>query len=412
MLRGLVNGERIWWSLDTRTLSVAIDEANKKLEALQGVQTGRVSVDDAVERFMRDKIATSFEEQPLPIEEARSKSDTIRKLDDLLSQLKAFALQKRIRLLEEFKTEDLSQFRETWRGAYDHQTQSYRPKSLVGKQKYKETLKSFFKFAHNIGWISQNPASKLSPIRTPKRKRRAPHSPQDIQRVLVAIEPTFPKIANKVRAFFLILCSTGMRIGDVVCLERSAVTDGKILFDTGKTDAPIYTKLPPIAVEALASFVPTSSKYFFWTGNGKLDTAKADWSERMLKLYRAADVAQRSHAFRDTLTTAVLGTGGHTETAAKLLGHRDIRITQAHYEHWDSERQKLLDEALVKVWGRTGLVPASSNPEPGTANDDLPNLLRSAMLDERVPKDAPNLVRKLLETFARNEATRPAAARA
>jgi hypothetical protein len=83
----------------------------------------------------------------------------------------------------------------------------------------------------------------------------------------------------------------------------------------------------------------------------------------MLTLYRAADVVQRSHAFRDTLTTAALGTGGRTETAAKLLGHRDIRITQDHYEHWDSERQKLLDEALEKAWAHTGLLSRISTSE-------------------------------------------------
>jgi integrase len=187
-----------------------------------------------------------------------------------------------------------------------------------------------------------------------------------------------------------------MRIGDVVSLEINAVNEGKILLDTGKTDAPVYTKIPPMAVEALKSFTPTSREYFFWTGNGKLDTAKADWSERMLKLYRAADVAQRSHAFRDRLTTAVLGTGGQTETAAKLLSHRDIRITQAHYEHRDSERQKLLDEALERVWGRTGLIPPDSKRDSQIALDDLPRLLRSAMVSKRLPSDTRILLEQLL----------------
>jgi hypothetical protein len=89
-----------------------------------------------------------------------------------------------------------------------------------------------------------------------------------------------------------------------------------------------------------------------------LDTAKADWSEKMLKLYRAAGIEQRSHAFRDTLTTAVLGAGGNLETAAALLGHRDIKVTQKHYEHWDTERQRLLEEALERAWEKNGLSQA------------------------------------------------------
>jgi integrase len=363
---------------------------------IAGPDSSSLSVHKAVERFIWDKIATNFEDQLITLEEARSKSDTIRKLDDLLGQLKAFAQGMGIELLQDLKVEELYRFRETWKGAYDYQTGTQRPKSLIGKQKYQETLKSFFRFAHNMGWISHNPAAKLSPIKAPKKKRRTPHRADDIQRILQAIEPTFPKIANKVRAFVLVLCSTGMRIGDVVSLEINAVNEGKILLDTGKTDAPVYTKIPPMAVEALKSFTPTSREYFFWTGNGKLDTAKADWSERMLKLYRAADVAQRSHAFRDRLTTAVLGTGGQTETAAKLLSHRDIRITQAHYEHRDSERQKLLDEALERVWGRTGLIPPDSKRDSQIALDDLPRLLRSAMVSKRLPSDTRILLEQLL----------------
>ena len=173
--------------------------------------------------------------------------------------------------------------------------------------------------------------------------------------------------------------------------------DGKILLDTGKTDAPIYTKLPPVAVDAFKSFVPTSKKYFFWTGNGKLDTAKADWSAKMLALYKAADVLQRSHAFRDALTTAVLGTGGRTETAAKLLGHRDIKITQDHYEHWNSERQKLLDEAIERAWAHTGLIPGISGSESTDGQSGLAARLRKTV-DVGRGREALRLLQKLVET--------------
>jgi hypothetical protein len=151
-----------------------------------------------------------------------------------------------------------------------------------------------------------------------------------------------------------------------------------------------------VAVTALKSFVPTSAKYFFWTGNGKLDTAKADWSAKMLTLYKAANVLQRSHAFRDTLTTAVLGTGGRTETAAKLLGHRDIKITQDHYEHWDSERQKLLDEALERAWAHTGLVPRISTSESTEGQSALAALLREIVEVGR-ETEALKLLQKLVD---------------
>jgi integrase len=89
----------------------------------------------------------------------------------------------------------------------------------------------------------------------------------------------------------------------------------------------------------------------FWTGNGKLDTAKADWSEKMLALYRAAGIDERSHAFRDTLVTRALGSGkARMETASALIGHTKVQITQKKYEYWDLERQQLLDVGLEAAW--------------------------------------------------------------
>ena len=71
----------------------------------------------------------------------------------------------------------------------------------------------------------------------------------------------------------------------------------------GKTNAPVYTRLLPIALEALRSIKPKSAEYFFWSGRG-LDSGKADWSEKMLKLYRAAGITRRNHAWRDTATSS------------------------------------------------------------------------------------------------------------
>src|SRR5262249_42869331 len=99
MLRGLVNGQRVWWSLETRSLSVAIERAREKLDAVDQKRAQRMAVVDAIGRFLQDKIATGFEGEPISIEEARSKSDTIRKLTDVLNLLRSFAESKRIEFL-------------------------------------------------------------------------------------------------------------------------------------------------------------------------------------------------------------------------------------------------------------------------------------------------------------------------
>lgn len=383
-LKGSRNGELVRKSLGTRSLEVAIQRANQ--EAHAGPEWDRITISEAIERFLRDKIETLIPGPPLNVDAAIAHSDTIRKYNDILKQLREFAEAKQIVYLEAITTDRLNEFRETWKGAYDHDSKTFKPKSLTGKQKYQESLKIFFRFAHDMEWITKNPAAKLTSYRIRRtdaenaiaEKKRTPLKPQEIQKILGLIPAVFPKIAGKLRAFFLVLASTSLRIGDIVSLPRSKVDGDTIMLSTGKTNQPVFLKLPPMAVEALNSFPSVSSKYYFWTGHGKLDTAKADWSEKMLKLYRAAGIEQRSHAFRDTLTTAVLGAGGNLETVAALLGHRDIKVTQKHYEHWDTERQRLLEEALERAWEKNGLSQAKRQGLP----KDIVALVESGTKDE------------------------------
>jgi hypothetical protein len=45
--------------LDTRGLAVALERAAEKLDAVEGPHTRHLSLHDAVERFLRDKLATN-----------------------------------------------------------------------------------------------------------------------------------------------------------------------------------------------------------------------------------------------------------------------------------------------------------------------------------------------------------------
>jgi hypothetical protein len=71
-------------------------------------------------------------------------------------------------------TDRLNEFREIWKGAYDHNTKILKPKSLIGKQKYQESLKIFFRLTHDMEWITKNPAAKL----TRTLRRWFIHSPE------------------------------------------------------------------------------------------------------------------------------------------------------------------------------------------------------------------------------------------
>src|SRR5258708_15426576 len=178
----------------------------------------------------------------MDLDAAVAYSDTIRKYNDILKQLREFADARQIVYLEAITTDRLNEFRETWKGAYDHHSKTFKAKSLTGKQKYQESLKIFFRFAHDMEWIAKNPAAKPTSYRIRRtdaeseiaEKRRTPLKPEEIQKILGLIPEVFLKIAGKVRAFFLVLASTSLRIGDVVSLPRSKLESNTIMLSTGK----------------------------------------------------------------------------------------------------------------------------------------------------------------------------------
>jgi hypothetical protein len=64
---------------------------------------------------------------------------------------------------------------------------------------------------------------------------------------------------------------------------------------------PVFCPLPDFVVTALNEVVPTSERYFFWTGESKLQTATGDWQAKLKKPFEKANILDGlAHRFRDT----------------------------------------------------------------------------------------------------------------
>jgi integrase len=233
------------------------------------------------------------------------------------------------------------------------------PKSQRGRAKYQEYLKAFFKRCRLLGWIVANPAELLESIKTedPEIKR---YTAEEKKRLLDTITATFPKNGLMIRAFILTQRYSALRMSDTVSLEVESLNeDGLTVKAQRKTEAPVYCALPPTVVAALKSFTPKSSKYFFWSGNGQLETACKDWSATMLKLYRAAGFPEqwqggkRSHNWRDTLATEILEDDeGRLEDAQIALGHRSRKTTEKYYVAVTKKRTERATALKKKLWER------------------------------------------------------------
>ena len=79
---------------------------------------------------------------------------------------------------------------------------------------------------------------------------------------------------------------------------------------TRRTGTPVYVPLPPAAVDALAK-LNGDGEYFFTSGKGKPQTARANWSRYLDTVFELANVVKdaHSHRFRDTFAVSLLENG-------------------------------------------------------------------------------------------------------
>jgi integrase/recombinase XerD len=148
----------------------------------------------------------------------------------------------------------------------------------------------------------------------------------------------------------LTLLYSGFRISDAVKLARAKVNmqTGQLLIRMMKTGAPLYVRLPQIALDALAA-LPVESPYFFWSGKSKLSCAIGSARRTIDCLLNLAKVIDgHPHRFRDTFSVALLTNGTDLRTVQLLLGHTSIKTTEKHYAPFVVSMQRALDEAVSR----------------------------------------------------------------
>ena len=172
-----------------------------------------------------------------------------------------------------------------------------------------------------------------------------------------------------------VLRHTAFRISDVALLERSRVSEGRILIRTLKTGQVVSLRVPMELQRALDELpIPRGtigeSKHFFWSGNGSTRSMIRDAERTMRSVYKASGVAgAHNHRFRHTLASELLRAGWSHARVAKVLGN-SARIVELHYDHFSSQWQDSLDEFenLLQPVSTSGTNLAQSQKEPGSSS--------------------------------------------
>jgi integrase/recombinase XerD len=315
--------------------------------------------DQKVTPAEQQTIEAAFNEFLADMEARKLHDSTIRKYKLLERQLEAFAQQRGVRFLNELDIVAVGRFRSGWKDG------------ARSSAKKLERLRAFFRFAQNRKWVQENPANGL---KSPKVTLcpTLPYTREEMMKIIVAIEKYADEMpatglenARRMRALVLLLRYSGMRIGDVVNLSVDRIAGNRLFLYTQKTGVPVNTVLPVFVVEALDATPKVNEKYFFWSGDGKLDSAVRSWQTRLRKLFELAAIpGGHAHRFRDTFAVELLLANVPIERVSVLLGHQSVRITEKHYAPWVRSRQEQLEADLESAWTRDPLVVLETRGTP------------------------------------------------
>ena len=335
---GVLTGREVRKSLRTRDWTKANREV-QKWEAEERV----------IERSTAVTLTDAWTSMLTDLEAQKLTPGTIRKYKLLERQMKAYGEKHGLTLIGQFDLDTLSKFRATWKIG---------PRTAT---KQLERLRAFLRFAHDRQWVESNAAKKIKLPRV-LTCPTLPLAADEMVRIYNVCDALLAKTQNHgklnvylLKTLILLMRYSGMRISDAVALTTDRLDGKKLFLYTQKTGVPVFTILPDSVVKALETAPRKSDTRYFWSGNGKLETAVCDWQEDIKNVFDQAGIKKgesnaMSHRFRDTFAVELLLARVPIERVSILLGHSSVSITEKHYSPWVRARQEQLEADIAGAW--------------------------------------------------------------
>ena len=224
-------------------------------------------------------------------------------------------------------------------------------------------IRQLYRFAHEEGWRTDNPALRL---KGPGRDARLPgtldHAEVD---ALITAARTFGRAeADRLRntALVELLYATGMRVSELVELPVQSVRGApRMILVRGKGDKERMVPLSPPAMQALADWLKLrdqaddvarlagkpSSRYLF-PGTGVAGHLSRQHFYLLIKDIAAAGGVSPAkvtpHTLRHAFATHLLAGGADLRAIQMLLGHADIATTEIYTHVLDDHLKALVLE--------------------------------------------------------------------
>jgi integrase len=243
----------------------------------------------------------------------------------------------------------------------------------TSKSVYVAKLRCFLRDALRREWITKPLADKVT-THPAVYEQKSPYSDEEVDKILAgALELSggthgYSKHPATFQLLLRLMLETGMRVGDALRYNPSAVVKGEYMW--------VYSYLPqkqkktkqPKAIEAyLLDGLKTAIDTCVWLSPalpfhfGTASNRSYLSSEVYMRMQTIGDhcgIADcRPHRLRDTFAVRSLLRGIPLEDVSRLLGHSSVKITEKYYLKWTLGRkarlERLVSESFMDAQGDT-----------------------------------------------------------
>lgn len=262
---------------------------------------------------------------------------TVRSYRADLEQFRRFCGDRGVRSVDQLSAGLLTDFAATLRA------RGLRDTSVARKL---AAVRAFIRFLNSEGWVADNPASKIEPLRV-GRKLPAVLTPAQAARLIGARRAvTFQDLRD--RAMLELLYSCGLRVSELVGLRwRDINAEAHLLTCRGKGDK---ERLVPVGVPALRALAALAGllrrKYGqllptdpVFTGRGTMPLSRQRVWVIVKKAAASAGLSRRvsPHTLRHSFATHMLARGADLRIIQEMLGHARVTTTEI-YTHVERDR--------------------------------------------------------------------------
>jgi len=216
-------------------------------------------------------------------------------------------------------------------------SETLKPSSLSHRIRF---MKSFFRWSHEEGHVSKNPAAK---IKEPKAGKRIP-------KFLTEIEIEYLREACNSpleKALFEFMFSTGCRIGEIVTLQRSRINwsnRSAIVRGKGDKEREVYFNIRcEIWLKRYLEQRQDGDASIFVTERypHRMSIAQMRYIIKRISKRAGINKTIHPHQLRHSYATHMLNNGAPLEVIQSLLGHEKSETTRIYAQLSGSLRQEL-----------------------------------------------------------------------